>query len=54
MSRLRACWVVHAPLGLVVVPRMWTSCLPITSSMQVEGVQDPRPRSAHRHGCHPP
>src|SRR4029450_10459689 len=24
MSRLRACWVTHAPVGLVVTPRMWT------------------------------
>jgi hypothetical protein len=24
MTRLRACWAVHSPVGFVVTPRMWT------------------------------
>jgi hypothetical protein len=24
MTRLRACWVVHSPVGFAVTPRMWT------------------------------
>ncbi|WP_447007240.1 integrase [Saccharothrix isguenensis] len=37
-----------------VLDRYAALCLPIISSAQVEVARRPRPRNAHRHGCHPP